>query len=207
MGDLIKFEVGKIFPGPVPTQKGAQMELHHETLTVLIQMPGLSRDQLKAFHKGFKQYSYLESDTPVPVALWIFDFPDLSGPIMTNFNARIARRKWIDSYLDIGDDGAIKNAIQFFLLDGQILKAMELVELDPAAVELFHGTIRKQLDLDYNRVDFDRSLTGLHNYDVYDLFSMGKVFRHRFWSGSLIKNASCTLDGSFRIKCLSINGG
>ena len=32
MGDLIKFEVGKIFPGPVPTQKGAQMELHHETL-------------------------------------------------------------------------------------------------------------------------------------------------------------------------------
>ncbi len=147
MGDLIKFEVGKIFPGPVPAQEGAQMELRHDTLTVLIQMPGLSRGQLKAFHKGFKRYSYLESDTPVPVALWIFDFPDLSGPIMTNFNARLARRKWIDSYLDVSDDGAIKNAIQFFLLDGQILKAMKFIELDPDVVKLFHRTIRKPLAL------------------------------------------------------------
>jgi len=187
MGDLIKFEVGKIFPGPVPAQEGAQMELRHDTLTVLIQMPGLSKNQRRAFHKGFKQYSYLESDTPIPVALWIFDFPDPSGPIMTNFNARLTRRKWIDSYLDVSDDGAINNAIQFFLLDGQILKAMELVELDHAAVELFHETIRKQLDLDYNRVDFDRCLAGLHNYDVYDLFSMGKVFKHGVGSGSLIK--------------------
>ncbi len=32
MGDLIKFEVGKIFPGPVPAQEGAQMELRHDTL-------------------------------------------------------------------------------------------------------------------------------------------------------------------------------
>ncbi len=187
MGDLIKFEVGKIFPGPVPAQEGAQMELHHDTLTVSIQMPGLSRDQLKAFHKGFKQYSYLESDTPIPVALWIFDFPDPPGPIVTNFNARLARRKWIDSYLDVCDDGVIKNEIRFFLLDEKILKAMELVELDHAAVELFHGTIRKQLDLDYNRVDFDRCLAGLHNYDVYDLFRMGKGFKHGVRSGSLIK--------------------
>ena len=34
MGDLIKFEVGKIFPGPVPAQEGAQMELRHDALTV-----------------------------------------------------------------------------------------------------------------------------------------------------------------------------
>ncbi len=41
---------------------------------------------------------------------------------------------------------------------------MKLIELDPEAVELFHGTIRKQLDMDYNRIDFDRYLAGLHNY-------------------------------------------
>jgi hypothetical protein len=190
MGDLIKFEVGKIFPGPVPAEKGAQMELRHDTLTVVIQMPGLSKDQLKAFHKGFKQYSYLESDTPVPIALWIFDVPDPYGLFEANFNAR-HKRKWVDSYLDVSDDGVINNVIHFFLLDGQILEAMELVELDPVAVELFHGTIRKQLDLDYNRSDFDRCLAGLHNYDVYDLFSMGKVFKHRVRSGSLIKSLLC----------------
>lgn len=104
-------------------------------------MPGLSKEQLKAFHKGFKQYSYLESDTPVPIALWIFDIPDPYGFVVANFNARLAKRKWVDSYLDVSDDGAINNAIYFFLLDGQILKALELVELDPVAVELFHGTI------------------------------------------------------------------
>lgn len=191
MGDLKKFEVGHIFPGPVSTPEGAQMELRHDTLTVLIQMPGLRKDQLKAFRKGFKQYSYLESDTPIPVALWIFDFPDPNGPMVTNFNARLTKRKWVDSYLDVSDDGAINNAIQFFLLDEKILKAMKFIELYPDVVKLFHVTIRKQLDLDYNRVDFDRCLAGLHNYDVYDLFSMGKVFKHRVRSGSLIKSLLC----------------
>jgi cyclophilin family peptidyl-prolyl cis-trans isomerase len=41
-------------------------------------------------------------------------------------------------------------------MDGQILRAMKLLVLDPEAVELFHGTIRKQLDMDYNRIDLDR---------------------------------------------------
>ncbi len=75
MGDFTKIEVGKIFPGPVPAIEGAQMELWHDMLTMLIQIPGLSQDQLRSFNKGFKQYSYLESDTPIPIALWIFDFP------------------------------------------------------------------------------------------------------------------------------------
>ena len=78
MDDLSVIEVGKIFPGSVPAQQGAQMELLHDTLTVLGQMPGLNRDQLKAFHKGFKQYSYLESDTPIPVALTL-NTPFISG--------------------------------------------------------------------------------------------------------------------------------
>ena len=43
-----------------------------------------------------------------------------------------------------------------FALDGQILRTMKLLELDPEAVQLFHGTIRKQLDMDYNRIDLDR---------------------------------------------------
>jgi hypothetical protein len=43
-------------------------------------MPELDRDQLRAFNKGFEQYSYLESDTPIPIALWIFDFPVHSTP-------------------------------------------------------------------------------------------------------------------------------
>jgi hypothetical protein len=65
-------------------------------------------------------------------------------------------------------------------LDGQILRAIKQIELDPEAVRLFHGTIRKQLDMDYNRIDFDRYLAGLHNYDTQDLFRMGKVFNMNY---------------------------
>ena len=176
MGDFTKIEVGKIFPGPVPAIEGAQMELWHDMLTMLIQIPGLSQDQLRSFNKGFKQYSYLESDTPIPIALWMFDFPAPHRLVGGSFNARLTERKWIDLYLDTCDNGA-KKAIQFFLLDGQILNASRSVELDLAAVELFHGTIRKQLDMDYSRTDFDRYLAGLHNYDTQDLFRMGKVFK------------------------------
>lgn len=105
------------------------------------------------------------------------EFPDPFSSIEGSFNAKLARRKWLDLYLDTGDDDTIKKAIQFFLLDGQILRAMKLIELDPEALELFHGTIRKQLDMDHNRIDFDRYLAGLHNYDTQDLFRMGKVFK------------------------------
>jgi len=45
--------------------------------------------------------------------------------------------------------------------------------------------IRKQLDMDYNLIDFDRYLAGLHNYDTQDLFRMGKVFKHELRSDSL----------------------
>ncbi len=47
-----------------------------------------------------------------------------------------------------------------------------------------HGTIRKQLDMDYKRIDFDRYLAGLHNYEPQDLFRMGKVFKQTLRSGS-----------------------
>jgi len=185
MDDFVKIEVDKIFPGPVPDQAGVQIKLWHHKLTVLIQMPELDRDQLKAFNKGFEQYSYLESDTLIPIALWIFDFPVPLSSIEGNFNAKLAKRKRVDLYLDTDDDDPIKNVIQFFLLDGQILRAMKQIELDPGAVQLFHATIRKQFDMDYNRIDFDRYLAGLHNYDTQDLFRMGKVFKHELRSDSL----------------------
>ncbi len=78
MDDFIRIEVDKIFPGPVPHQEGVQIELWHDKLTVLIQMPKLDQDQLRTFNKGFEQYSYLESDTPIPIALWIFA-PDVAS--------------------------------------------------------------------------------------------------------------------------------
>ena len=168
------FKVGKPFPGPVPHREGANMELWETGLVVLIQMPGLRPGELKTFKDGFKKYSYLESDTTIPIAVWIFDFPNPHGAIDCNFNARIVKRAYIDGYLDETD--GIKNLIHFFLLDRQMLKAQKIVGIHPEAIELFQETIRKQLAIDYSQVDFDGCLAGLFTHTTEELFKMGEVF-------------------------------
>jgi len=173
---LTKFEVGQPFSGPVPAREGPIMELWHDGLVVLIQMPGCSRDERRAFRKGFKRYAYFESSTGVPVAVWVFDFPKPHGPIDCNFNARLAPVVYLDRYMDIRE--GIKNAVTFYLLDGNILQGMKYVGLDHEAVKLFHETIRKQRDMVYSPEDFNRYLSGLFNFSTDELLSMGKVFRH-----------------------------
>ncbi len=57
MVDFTKIEVGRLFSGSVVVHEGVQMELRYDMLTMLSQMPELSRDQLQAINKGFKRYS------------------------------------------------------------------------------------------------------------------------------------------------------
>ena len=133
---------------------------------------------LALFHEGFKQYSYLESPTNIPIAVWVFDFPDPHGQIDTSFNAKVVDKEIIDNFLDTSK-GGIKNALQFFLLDGQIIKGMKLISLHPDAMELFHGTIRKQLAMDYDMSDFTSCLAGFFTRTTRELFEMGRRFRHK----------------------------
>ena len=172
------FTVGKPFPGPVPHREGAIMELWEIGLVVVIQYPGLRSDELSAFHEGFKQYSYLESPTRVPIAIWVFDFPDPHGKIDTSFNARVIDKDLIDDFMDTSK-GGIKNAFQFFLLDGQIIQAMRVVGLHLEAMELFHRTIRKQLAMDYDMTDFTSCLAGFFTRSTRELFEMGRKFQHK----------------------------
>ena len=60
---------------------------------------------------------------------------------------------------------------------------MRIVGLDPEAVKLFHQTISRQLETEYSQLDFDRYLSGLNEFNVDELFSMGKVFDHRKSAG------------------------
>ena len=135
---ITSFTVGQPFPGAVPDREGAIMELWEIGLVVITQFPGLRQSELEAFHKGFKTFSYLESATSAPIAVWVFDFPKAHGQIDSTFNVRFVDRDLIEDYLT--NKGRIKNALYFFLLDKEILQGMKLVSLAPDAVELFHGT-------------------------------------------------------------------
>ncbi len=48
-----RFEVGKLFPGPVPHREGAIVELWEIGLVVVIQYPELRPDELSAFHMRY----------------------------------------------------------------------------------------------------------------------------------------------------------
>ena len=175
---ITSFTVGEPFPGPVPDREGTIMELWEIGPVIVIQFPRLRQSGLMPSIGGFKTYSYLESSTPVPIAVWVFNFTDPHGQIDSTLSAMFVERDLIDEYLDRGKAG-VKNALYFFLLDREILRGMKLVALDPEAVELFHGTIRKQLSMDYNRTDYESCLGGLFTYTTRELFEMGRKFEHK----------------------------
>jgi hypothetical protein len=175
---LLTFTVGKPFPGEVPHREGAIMELLEIGLVVVIQFPELTNDELSAFHEGFKEYSYLESPTTIPIAVWVFDFPNPHGQIDATFNARVVKKDFIDDFLDTSK-GGVKNVLQFFLLDGEIIQDMKLVALHPEAMEIFHNTIKKQLGMDYDMADFTSCLAGFFTRSTKELFEMGRKFQHK----------------------------
>ncbi len=180
MGDagFTKFVVGEPFPGEVPHREGAIMELSEMGLAVFIQYPGLQPDELNAFQTGFKTYSYLESQTSVPIAVWVFDFPNPHGPIDPTFNAKLVKKDIVDTYLS-RDNGQFKKGVFFFLLDGKMLAGMRMVGLHAEAVEMFHETIRKQLSMDYDMNEFLGCLGSLYTRDTRELYEMGTIFQHR----------------------------
>lgn len=173
---LTNFEVGKPFPLPVPKSEGAVMELWDDGLVVLIQMPGCSREERRAFKAGFKQYAFLESSTPVPVAVWVFDFARPHGAIDLNFNATVVAPERIKNYLD--ESEGVKNAVTFYLLDRTVLRGIKFAGLEPEAVRLFHATISKQLATPFNQADYNRYLAAVMEYSTDELLRMGRRFRH-----------------------------
>lgn len=169
------FEINKPFPIKAPSQEGPRMELWNDGLVVCIKMPNCTQDEIEAFHTSFDKYSYLETSTTVPIAIWVFDFPKPFGEIDVNFNARIVKPEVVSWYLDISDE--VKNLLTFFLLDGQILKGIKAFGLHLEAVTLFNNTIRKQLELNYREGDYIRYLNSIFNFSTRELFNMGAKFK------------------------------
>jgi hypothetical protein len=171
-----KFEVGKPLSVAVPQDEGAVMELWDDGLVVLIQRPGCTFGERMAFKSGFRRYAYLESATPFPVAVWIFDFTRPHGLILCSFNATVVKPERIENYLD--DSAGIKNGLTFYLLDGRILHGIKSTRLAPEAVRFFHATIRTQLEAPCSQSEHGRCLEDIMQYSAGELMTLGKLYRH-----------------------------
>jgi len=176
---LTEISVGKAFPGAVPKSEGCVLEMADDgSLACYIQMPGLNRAERQAFKKSFFRYGYLETGTTPPIAVWVWMFPPPLNPMDVNFNASIVTQKAIDRYFET-ENGQVKNMIMFYLLDGQILQGLKMVGLEPDAVRLFQGTIRKQRGLaeGARAEDYVRALDGVYAYSTEELFEMAVKFK------------------------------
>lgn len=175
---LTVYEVGKPFPGAVPGNEGAVLELTDQGWGLYIQFPHLKGMELQAFKKGPRRYTYLEpKGSSVPLALWIFDFPAPFGPIDMSFDARLVKKEYIDNALNTSE--GVKNSLTIFLLDGNILRGIKYLGLWNRAVNLFHDTIKKQLLTEYSTAEFGRALQNIYRYSTFELLEMGEKFKHR----------------------------
>ena len=174
--NLVKFEVGKPFPGPYPKQEGAVMELWMSGLIVFCQFPGCTREEKQAFKKSFKRYAYYEPLTETPVAIWAFMFPPPFNSIDVNFDGSLVDTDLLDWYLD--NTEGVKNLVTFYLLDGPDLLGIKAVGFDPEAVKLFQETIKRQRSAGYSRRDFENTLSEIYaTKRSEDLYQMGRRFK------------------------------
>lgn len=93
-----------------------------------------------------------------------------------NFNAVVADKIGVEEYLKESDGGGVKNRIIFYLLDGQILKGIKVIALDPESVKAFHSTIRKQLEVNRSLSDFISALEAMYHFTTDELFAMSQKF-------------------------------
>ena len=171
---IVKYEIGKAFPGILYQQEGCSMELW-ESLTVIIQAPGLMRNELRAFKKSIKSYAYLEAPTSIPIAFFIFNFQAPLNFLEVNFDATLCSRDNINNYLT-PIDSKLSNMVTLFLLDRNIIKALLPFGFNQEAIKLFHTTIKKQCEMKYSKSDYDKCLNEMYKYSSNELYNMGKKF-------------------------------
>jgi hypothetical protein len=172
---ILEYEIGKPFPGMISQQQGCFMELW-ESLMVIIQMPGLRRQEVMAFKKSFKRYSYLESPGSIPIAFFMFDFPAPINLFDLSFNSCACTQDSIDDYF-AKINGKTSNVVTFFLLDQNIIRAIKPFGLHHKAVELFHATIKKQREMNYSQNEYDKCLSDMYKYSGKKLYDMGTEFK------------------------------
>ena len=171
------YVVGKPMPRIVPVGVGSMLHMEADgSLVCLLQLPGLSRNERKAFQASFRTYGYLETGTTPPVAFWIWNWPAPLCPADVSFDAVVADQYGVRLYLEKADGGGVKNMILFLLLDGQILRGMRYIGLEPDAVRAFHKTIRKQLELNRPPAEFKAAIAAMYNYSNDELYAMSIKF-------------------------------
>jgi hypothetical protein len=166
------------FPGPIPTAEGATLDLSAGGLSMVIQAPGLRREEVQSFKKGARQVCLLEAGSAaVPVCVVIVDWPRTLGPMDMTFDARRVRTEVLTDWLDTSE--GVKNALQVILLDGQMVRGLKLMGLPTALMEGMQGIVRRQLSTNYTQGQFDQALATIYRESTPQLMARATCYRHK----------------------------
>jgi hypothetical protein len=165
--------VGQPFPGPVPQQEGAVLELGlgpDEAMTLLVQIPRQKAEETAALKTGFTKYAYFESGKS-SLACWVWDFP---APF-SYFDSPFHSGRYGD------DDDRVKRFINsdnsqlmVYVLDGPIVKAINIVHLHHDSVDFFRDTLRNQRKI--TDQEFNDAIADLYTLTPEEIFEAGTQF-------------------------------
>lgn len=173
----ILYKVGEIFPGTYPKVEGPILEMDKSgSLFFFLQFPYVTEKEIFCFKKSFTEYAYLELFDEIPLCFWILKFSEPLNYIDVPFNAGLIKDLRIEE---------IKNLVNFFLLDQNILKAIKIVGLNLDFIKLFYQTIEKQIRMDYTQEIFLSKVEKVYKqYTSQELFDLGVKFKHEKQSTS-----------------------
>lgn len=174
---MIIYEVGKQFLGPVPPQDGANFEFGPDgNMVLIIQFRNPTEGERAALKDGFKRYSYGEYDDPLKTSLacWVFQFPAPVRYIDAPFHAGLYQDDRGKKFLDDGG-----NALSLYVLDGDILTVLRYCGLQPAAMDLFRDTVRRQISRRITREQYNSAVDYLYRNTSEDIFIKGHYFAHK----------------------------
>jgi hypothetical protein len=166
--------VGQPFPGPVPQADGVTFEIGPDgDMVLLIQMQHPSAAEAKALKAGVERYSLYVQTEPPHVCVWVWKFPTPVKYVDSPFHAGLYQDGRVPKMLALQG-----NALQVYVLDGNIVKIIRLMGLDHQAAADFRAVVQRQLSQDFTRTAYDRAIDDIYRLSSEEIFRRGKQYRH-----------------------------
>ncbi len=166
--------VGQPFPGPVPPEDGLGFEIGPDgDMVLLIQMHGQREAETRALLAGMERYSLYIQFTAPHIAVWVFKFPAPFRYMDAPFHAGLYKDNRIEKMTALQG-----NALQLYVLDGQIVKVIKLIGLSHQSAADFRAAIKQQLAQPFNEQEYSRGIDEVFQLSSEELFRRGKQYRH-----------------------------
>lgn len=171
------YRTGSAFPGVVPQQEGATLEIDAGgMLNLLVQMPKPTPGEDAALRAGLLAYGIIVQP---PLVLWLWKFSTPIGILDSPFDAwaqQSQRQASLEAFLD--DTEGVKNGLLYFALDGRTLCTQRLLGLSMEAVSLFRKGITATIR-DYSPSDFAPALQRAYGSPNSQLWTQAKIWTHQ----------------------------